>query len=161
MARSSIPHSSEIVARPVGAMPKPQVTERSGCGPLMKISRSKHLPLWRASFSSSFVSSARVFITLGILNDPLRPVAGSTSNIEKAAQAAGVARVRKFSQRLRLDLADALAGDREALADLFERVVGIHADAEAHAHDVLFARGEAGEGLGRDPAQVGGDRRID
>src|SRR5687768_2970732 len=33
-------------------------------------------------------------------------------------------RMPKFAQRFRLDLADALAGDRKALADLFERVFG-------------------------------------
>ena len=46
----------------------------------------------------------------------------------------------QLPQRLGLDLADALAGDRELLADLFERVVGVHADAEAHAQHAFFAR---------------------
>ena len=45
----------------------------------------------------------------------------------------------QLTQRLRLDLADALARHRELLADLFERVVGVHADAEAHAEDAFFA----------------------
>jgi hypothetical protein len=44
-----------------------------------------------------------------------------------------------------LDLADALAGDGEVLADLLEGVVAGLADAEAHAQDLLLARGERGE----------------
>src|SRR3990167_4067691 len=42
-------------------------------------------------------------------------------------------RVLEFADGLGLDLADALAGDVELLADLFQRVVGRHLDAEAHA----------------------------
>src|SRR6185312_4185611 len=52
---------------------------------------------------------------------------------QEAAQLLAAARVAQLAQRLRLDLADALARDIELLADLFERVVGIHVDAEAHA----------------------------
>jgi hypothetical protein len=44
----------------------------------------------------------------------------------------------KLAQRLRLDLADAPAGDRELLAHLLEH--GVHADAAAHAQDALLAR---------------------
>ena len=51
----------------------------------------------------------------------------------------------QLPERLGLDLADALAGDRELLADLFQRVIGVHADAEAHAQHALLARGEAGQ----------------
>ena len=47
----------------------------------------------------------------------------------------------QLAQRLGLDLADALAGHRELLADFFERMVGVHADAEAHAQDAFLARG--------------------
>jgi hypothetical protein len=50
--------------------------------------------------------------------------------------------MRELAQNLGLDLADALAGYRELLTDLFERVVGVHADAEAHAQDRFTARGE-------------------
>ena len=48
----------------------------------------------------------------------------------------------QLAERLGLDLADALAGDRELLADLLEGVVGVHADAEAHAQHPLLARRE-------------------
>ena len=37
----------------------------------------------------------------------------------------------QLAERLRLDLADALAGDRETLADLFERVLAAVADPRA------------------------------
>src|SRR5690606_18161715 len=49
-------------------------------------------------------------------------------------------RMPQLPQRLRLDLADALARDLEVLTDLFERVVALLADAEAHAEDLLLAR---------------------
>jgi hypothetical protein len=39
----------------------------------------------------------------------------------------------QLPQRLRLDLADALSRHRELLAGFFQRVVGVHADAEAQA----------------------------
>src|SRR4029077_10275586 len=84
--------------------------------------------------SASSKSSA--YRTISFDDGISRPAAGRASDVKKAAQAAGPARVRKFSQRFSLDLADALAGDREPLADLLQRVIGVHADAEAHAHDV-------------------------
>src|SRR5689334_13148004 len=48
------------------------------------------------------------------------------SVVQKAPQLARSRRVLELAQGLGLDLADALAGDRELLADLFERMVGIH-----------------------------------
>jgi hypothetical protein len=47
----------------------------------------------------------------------------------------------QLPQRLGLDLPDAFAGDAELLADFLERVIGVHADAEAHSQHALFARG--------------------
>ena len=64
----------------------------------------------------------------------------------------------QLAQGLRLDLADALAGHRELLADLLEGVVGIQADAEAHAQHALLARRERGKHLRRGIAQVRLDR---
>src|SRR5579871_2780585 len=99
-------------------------------------------------------------------------VSGSRSNVrrtaaiemllvvQKAPQLARPARVLELAQRLGFDLADALAGHRELLADLFEGVVGVHADAEAHAQHALLARGQRGEHPRRGLAQVGGDRRL-
>src|SRR3546814_14889682 len=66
--------------------------------------------------------------------------------IQEAAHLAAARRVLQLAQRLRLDLADALARHAELLADLFERVVGVHSDAEAHAQHALLARGERSEG---------------
>src|SRR3989454_6838232 len=48
----------------------------------------------------------------------------------------------KLSERLGLDLADALARDREALTHLFERVLAAVADAEPHLDHFLLARRE-------------------
>jgi len=59
--------------------------------------------------------------------------------MEEASENPRSARVMQLPQRLGLDLADALARHRELLADLFQRVVRIHADAEAHAQHALFA----------------------
>src|SRR3954470_9363663 len=59
---------------------------------------------------------------------------------DERLEALGAARVAQLAQRLRFDLADALARDLEVLADFLERVVALLADAEAHAQDLLFAR---------------------
>src|SRR5215813_6029966 len=59
--------------------------------------------------------------------------ATTLSIVEEGSQLARPARVLELAQRLGLYLADAFARHRELLADLFQRVVGIHADAEAHA----------------------------
>jgi hypothetical protein len=53
----------------------------------------------------------------------------------------------QLAQRFGLDLADAFARHRELLADFFQRVVGVHADAdaEAHAQHALLVRRERGQ----------------
>src|SRR5258707_14865554 len=48
----------------------------------------------------------------------------------------------QLSECFGLDLPDALARDREALADLFERVLAAVADAEPHLDHLLLARRE-------------------
>src|SRR5690242_17965299 len=53
----------------------------------------------------------------------------------------------QLPQRLRLDLADALARHRESRPDLLEGVVRALADAEAEAQDLLLARRERREDL--------------
>src|SRR6478672_13441937 len=83
------------------------------------------------------------------------------SIVQEAPQLPAAARVLELAQRLRLDLADALAGDGELLADLLEGVVGVHADAEAHAQDALLARRQRGQNARRRLAQVRLDRRVD
>ena len=67
----------------------------------------------------------------------------------------------ELAQRLGLDLADTFARHRELLADFFQRVVGVHADAEAHAQHALFAWRQRGEHARRRFAQVRLDGRID
>src|SRR5271166_4957082 len=81
--------------------------------------------------------------------------------VEEAPELPRPARVLELAERLGLNLADALARHRELLADLFERVVGVHADAEAHAQNPLFARGERSQNTRRRLAQVRLDRRVD
>jgi hypothetical protein len=66
----------------------------------------------------------------------------------------------QLAQRLGLDLTDTLSGHRKLLADFFQRVVGVHADAEAHAEHAFFARRERGQHAGGGFAQVGLDRSI-
>ena len=54
----------------------------------------------------------------------------------------------QLAQRLGFDLANAFTRYRELLADFFQRVVGVHADAEAHAQHAFLARGERGKHAG-------------
>src|SRR5208282_4720130 len=60
-----------------------------------------------------------------------------------------------------LDLPDTLAGDGELFADFLQRVVGLLADAEAHAQDLLLARRERGEHLARLLAEIALNRSLD
>src|SRR5437764_11679056 len=85
----------------------------------------------------------------------------ATSVVQEAAQLPRPARMLELAQRLGLDLADALARHRELLADLFQRVVGVHADAEAHAEYTLLARREQCECARRGLAQVRLDDGVD
>jgi hypothetical protein len=48
----------------------------------------------------------------------------------------------ELAQRIGLDLADPLAGDRELITDFGKRMIAAHSDAETHADDVFFARAE-------------------
>ena len=59
--------------------------------------------------------------------------------------AAGMA---QFAQRFGFDLADALARDREVLADFFQGVLAAVLQAETHFDDLLFARAEGLENFG-------------
>ena len=49
---------------------------------------------------------------------------------------------RKLAQRLRLDLADALAGDLELLPDFFERAAAAIVEAEAQVQHFPLAHGQ-------------------
>src|SRR5688572_19773233 len=67
-------------------------------------------------------------------------IGGLRSSLEECPQLAAPRRVAELPQRLGFDLPDALAGDREALADLFQRVLAAIADAEPHFDHLLLAR---------------------
>src|SRR5258708_4664664 len=60
------------------------------------------------------------------------------SVVEETPQLPASARMLQLPQRLRLDLPDTFARNTELLADFFQRVVGVHADAEAHAEHTFF-----------------------
>src|SRR5580704_9043950 len=53
----------------------------------------------------------------------------------------------QLPQRFGFDLADAFAGDREALADFFEGVLAAVFEAEAHFNNFFFARGQRAQDL--------------
>src|SRR5688500_16353182 len=80
--------------------------------------------------------------------------------IQEASELAAPARMLEFAERLGLDLADTFAGDRELLADLFERVVGVHADAEAHAQHAFLAGRQRCQNAGCRLAEVRLDCRV-
>src|SRR5437867_13379275 len=86
---------------------------------------------------------------LGASQAPNRARCKGRSGFREAAQAARAARMTELAQRLRLDLADALARDRKARPDLLERVVRALPDAEAQPQHLLLARREASEHLSR------------
>src|SRR6266403_2008492 len=85
----------------------------------------------------------------------------ASSIIEEAPERPGSARMLELTQCLGLDLADALARQRELLADLLQRVVLVHADAEAHAKNALLARRQGRQHAGRGFAQVRLDGSVD
>src|SRR5580698_9205687 len=84
-----------------------------------------------------------------------------SSTIEEAPKLPAAARVLELAQGLGFDLADAFAGDAELLADFLEGVVGVHADAKAHAQHALLARRERGQHARGRLAKVALDRRVD
>src|SRR5471030_270088 len=66
----------------------------------------------------------------------------------------------QLAQGLRFDLADTLAGDVELLADLFQRMVGRHFDAETHAQYLRLTRGQRIEHVLHDAAHRGVQRGV-
>src|SRR2546426_1029934 len=64
------------------------------------------------------------------------------SRLEKAPELLRARWVPELAQRLGLDLSDALAGDREVLPDLLQRVLATVGEAEAEPQHLLLARGE-------------------
>ena len=66
----------------------------------------------------------------------------------------------QLAQGLGFDLADALAGDLEGLADFLEGVLGAVLEAEAHLDDALFARRQGAENLRGVLLEVDADDRV-
>src|SRR3990172_12346994 len=64
------------------------------------------------------------------------------SGLQEAPQLLGARGMAQLAQRLGLDLADALAGDREILPDFFERVLAAVRETEPKPEDFLLARRE-------------------
>src|ERR1039457_3420622 len=77
------------------------------------------------------------------------------------AQAAGPLRGAQLAECFGFNLADAFARDVEFLTDLFQRVLALAADAEAHANYLLLFRGERLEDAGRLIAHIGFNYGID
>src|SRR5438874_5972924 len=97
---------------------------------------------------------------LGASQAPNRARCKGRSGFHEAAQAARAARMTELAQRLRLDLADALARDRKARPDLLERVVRALPDAEAQPQHLLLPRRERGEHLARLILEVQAHHRV-
>jgi hypothetical protein len=66
----------------------------------------------------------------------------------------------ELAQGFGFDLADALASDLEALADLFEGVLGAVFEAEAHLDDPFLARSKSAEDLRGVLLEVDADDRL-
>src|SRR3989338_5136787 len=71
----------------------------------------------------------------------------SPLTFHEALEPLRAARVAQLAQRLGLDLADALARDRELLPHFFKRVVRLLSYAETHSQHLLLARGEGRQHL--------------
>src|SRR5258708_20731566 len=84
----------------------------------------------------------------------------SGSALDEARERASVGALRQLLERLRLDLADALARHLVLAADFLERVLAGLADAEAQAQDVRLARREARQRVVGGGAQLGLRRRL-
>src|SRR6185312_10098189 len=80
--------------------------------------------------------------------------------LDERLEALAARRVAQLAQRLRLDLADALARHLEVLTDLLEGMVGLLADAEPHAEHLLLARRERREHLAGLIREVDGDDAL-
>src|SRR6185437_4590623 len=108
----------------------------------------------RARFQRAGCRSCAVLKPRGGAGRPQR------SALDEALELLRAARVAELAERLRLDLADALAGHLEVLADLLEGVIALLADAEAHAQDLLLARRQGLEHLPRLLGEVHVDHRL-
>src|SRR5215208_4698475 len=103
----------------------------------------------------------------GAAEEPARPGDGVQLVLDEGLQIAPAERMTELAKGLGLDLADALAGDRESLTYLFQGVLALFPDPEAEAEDFLFFRRQRGQralDLRREvlvqQGVVGGARRL-
>src|SRR5271156_1704684 len=89
-----------------------------------------------------------------------RGIGSLRSALDERLQLLRARRMTQLAERLRFDLADALARHFEVLADFLERVVALLADTEAHAEDLLLARRERLQHLPRLLGEVHVDDRF-
>src|SRR6266542_3791240 len=82
------------------------------------------------------------------------------SRVDERLQLLRAARVAELTQGLGFDLADALAGYFEILPHLFQGVVALFADAEAHPQDLFFAGRKGLQDLSRLFGEVHVDDRF-
>ncbi len=75
-----------------------------------------------------------------LVNAPTLDFSNRRSLIEEAPELPGAAWMLQLPERLRFDLADTFARNGELLTNFLKRMVGIHADPEAHAQNTLFTR---------------------
>src|SRR5262245_49776989 len=83
------------------------------------------------------------------------------SGLEEAPELLGARRVAELAQRLGLDLADALAGDGEVLANLLERVLAAVRQPEAKAQHLFLSRRQRVQHLVGLLAQAEADHALD
>src|SRR5262245_34048645 len=83
------------------------------------------------------------------------------SRFEEAAELLGARWMAQLAERLRLDLADALAGDGEVLPHLLERVLAAVGQPEAEAEDLFLARRQGVQDLVGLLAQRETDHALD
>ena len=101
-----------------------------------------HLDLFRVS---NFLSASHP-LQSSVLHETLEPFTAAW--------------MTEFAQSLGFDLADALAGYGKFLPYFFQGVIGLLADAEAHAQDLFFARGQSRQHFAGLLLQVDVDHRV-
>src|ERR1700690_3012903 len=82
------------------------------------------------------------------------------SALDEALELLAARRVAQLAEGLGFDLADAFAGHFEVLSHLFEGVVALLADSEAHSQHLLFARRQRLQHLSRLFGKVHVDHRF-
>jgi hypothetical protein len=112
-----------------------------GCRKVGPGSAAQRFALPRARHTRLVVEEApQLPASARMLHPRVKPEGMASLVVKEGAKLTATRGVFEFSQSLRLDLADAFARHRELLADLFQRVVGVHADAEPHAQHAFLAR---------------------